>query len=89
VSARCRSCGAPIIWAKTARGSPIPLDASPGPQPNLAPNADGAMVVVPPGSGQHTSHFATCPNAAAHRKGQGDLWSKEAQSPSTAKLGGR
>lgn len=37
---KCRSCGAPIIWAITERGKRIPLDAEPN-------NAKGNMILVP------------------------------------------
>jgi hypothetical protein len=70
----CRSCDAPIKWAKTRAGKTIPVDAE--------PSADGNLVLVPdflgglfalaadsdPDKPRHKSHFATCPNADAHRK---------------------
>lgn len=76
MSARCRSCGAAIIWAKTCGGKRMPVDA--------APSADGNLVLIEsaqftevsvvsevspfPGRDRHKSHFATCPNAPQHRK---------------------
>lgn len=68
----CRSCGAPIEWAITAKGSRIPLD------PGLHPNGnidvvDGIAYVVPVAGSfdpppRRRSHFASCPHAARHRK---------------------
>lgn len=63
----CRSCGAKIFFAATAKGR-MPLDAKP----------KKAMTISPVGNG-HTehrivwvdvfeSHFSTCPKAEAHRK---------------------
>lgn len=73
---RCGSCGASIIWAVTSSGKAHPLDAVPAP--------DGTAALFPgPGSGKllvlfgkaaraaaerFKSHFATCPNAEAHRR---------------------
>lgn len=72
---RCRSCEAPITWAETESGKAMPLDAK--------PTRDGNMVLV---RGKtrfaneedrrlarplYMSHFATCPDASAHRKPKG------------------
>jgi hypothetical protein len=35
VTATCRRCDAPIIWAKTEKGRPVPLDVNPAPTGNL------------------------------------------------------
>jgi Holliday junction resolvasome RuvABC endonuclease subunit len=35
VSAKCRSCGAPIEWALTEKGRPIPIDVQPVPDGNI------------------------------------------------------
>jgi len=70
----CRSCGARIVWATTPTGASMPVDA--------APAADGDRVLYPgprgwlvlrvhesdDGKPRHKSHFATCPNAGAHRR---------------------
>lgn len=74
----CRSCGAPVRWARTEAGKNMPLDADPATgDPLVVP--DGNLVVtgwqgplrvvktMAAGAGQHRSHFATCPNAKAHR----------------------
>ena len=83
--ATCRSCGKSIMWAKTDGGSNIPLDAEYVLDTGQVPVPvsgwfviDGATVhrvkkgtTLPPGSRRHVSHFATCPNAAQHRKPRG------------------
>lgn len=55
----CGSCGASIVWSKTAHGKPIPLDP-----PLLTIVVDTTGVVVR----GRISHFSTCPNADSHRK---------------------
>jgi hypothetical protein len=71
----CKSCGAPILWARSDRGSLMPLDRSPHPDGNLElVQVDGvgqvARVVVPDPTLGHRrlSHFVTCPNAPEHRR---------------------
>lgn len=75
--ATCRSCDAEIEWARTEHGKSIPLD--------VGTRADGNIRVVSRvatergmapliryvgrGEGDRVSHFATCPNATEHRKG--------------------
>lgn len=63
----CRSCEAPIEWAVTNNGRRIPLDIAAGDKPNIVIDA-GVAYAVPPGKGDRTSHFVTCPNSAAHRR---------------------
>jgi hypothetical protein len=69
----CRSCGAPILFALTATGRPMPIDRD-------AVLVDGNVVlgtddsgrptarIVAAGEGTHRSHFATCPKADEHRR---------------------
>lgn len=62
MSTTCRSCGAAITWVEMESGKRMPLDLP-----------EKRVVIVPStGKGRvmdaHTSHFATCPNAAQHRK---------------------
>ena len=64
----CRSCNAPIEWRRTLSGTRIPIDPSPVENGNVVLLTGGLCKVVAPGEGTHVSHFATCPNAAAHRK---------------------
>jgi hypothetical protein len=76
--ALCRSCNASIVWARTRqKGKFIPLDAEPDALGNLVIGppwgADPPTVdVVKPGDNvardRYTSHFATCKNAALHRR---------------------
>lgn len=74
--ARCRSCGADILWIPLRSGKTMPCD----PEPQFfAKDPRGTHVYVTPegdvlrGSPQdygirgYTSHFATCPYADRHR----------------------
>lgn len=73
----CRSCRAPIVWAETAGGKRMPVDAEPAPLGNIALTelddgrvhasvvAEGAVLLTE--QPLHLSHFATCPNADQHR----------------------
>lgn len=67
MTSHCNSCGAEIIWAKTPAGKDMPLDVK-----------GETLWIVEGGAGQPStcrpvqvrkSHFATCPNAAQHRRG--------------------
>lgn len=70
----CRSCGAPIIFAVTAKGRRMPLDLVRVPEGNIEVDIGDAgsllASVVPSGSAPtlYKSHFATCPNAKKHRR---------------------
>lgn len=93
--AKCKSCGAEIIWALTVAGRRMPVDVSPADRgggsvllvamgnPSTEPEVgahgwlalmvasvtEGERGVIERSSGiLHDSHFATCPNAAEHRK---------------------
>jgi len=61
--AKCKSCGADIIWVKMTSGYPMPLDAKE--KILWKPVRDGIAPIKITG---HESHFATCPNADKHRK---------------------
>lgn len=72
----CKSCSAPIIWAKTAKGKAMPLDAEPSAKGNIA-LADGVAVYLTKdalaqaagwGTPLFLSHFVSCPQAARHRR---------------------
>lgn len=77
----CRSCGAPIRWARTRAGKAVPLDAEPADDGNVVLQEDGTARVLTrrqmDGGGvaapRYTSHFATCPDAARHRRRAKDL----------------
>jgi len=62
----CRSCGRPIVWARSAKkGVAMPVEVSEG--GNLV--LDGGLAVyVGQGRGTHVSHHATCPDAARWRR---------------------
>lgn len=81
--ATCKSCKAPIIWAKTEErdGKPsrnMPIDADETGQAAVPGNGNLIIVgydgdnpivrYVPQARGMHVSHFATCPNRDEHRK---------------------
>lgn len=73
----CSSCGAPILWARTAKGKQMPIDAEPTADGNVLLHPGGRLAVVngplevlrlrAVGTALHLSHFVTCPNAAEHR----------------------
>lgn len=69
----CRSCRKPIFFALTEKGHRMPID----PEPRM----DGSLIVTEEVDGptcraapldfsgpRFLSHFATCPQAAQHRK---------------------
>ncbi len=70
---KCRSCGAPIIWAMTEKKT-MPVDAVPSDKGNVAVAIHGGTVRAIVGVGpdsigpRHLSHFVTCPQAAKWRK---------------------
>ena len=80
----CKSCGQEIKWIKMASGKSMPVDAlGISYSEELHPNAKGDNVLTlvtdrgtivrtvfdPAGDKTgYTSHFATCPNANAHRR---------------------
>lgn len=69
----CKSCGARIVWALTAKRKRIPIDPDKRSDGNLliaGRLSTGELVVatMKKGDGDYVSHFATCPNAQQHRK---------------------
>jgi hypothetical protein len=73
----CRSCGAPVLWAVTAEGKRMPVDAEPTPAGNLVVDQTAqpwTVRVVPPDDllagdpPRYLPHWATCPHANEHRK---------------------
>lgn len=73
----CRSCKAPVIWARTPAGRNMPVDAEPSPKGNLVLDTRsqpahvhvlGPLDEPAEGLHRHESHFSTCPNADQHRK---------------------
>ncbi len=78
--AKCKSCGASIIWCRSAAGNMAPIDADPVTDGNIAiypceegetptytvVHGDMAETMLP--TDRHKNHFATCPSSAQHRK---------------------
>jgi hypothetical protein len=72
---KCRSCQKPLRWIVTNRGRRMPVDFYPHEDGNIVVHPDGRADVyqgtpstIPDGTTLHFSHFATCPNADAHRR---------------------
>ena len=78
--ASCRSCSAPIIWTCTKQGNRMPVDAVPLADDGasgfiLFDGGQGGELLAlykGPSSARgeplYASHFATCPQAAQHRR---------------------
>ena len=64
MAARCKSCGAPIVWVEMVSGKRMPVDAKPAKLVVLddMPEPRGSVVDC------WTPHWATCPQADQHRK---------------------
>lgn len=69
----CSSCGAEIEWVKTERGKAQPLNIAPSLVGNVEVR-DGISYYIRDderaGRMLRVAHFATCPNAKAHRRGK-------------------
>lgn len=65
----CRSCRARILWGLTERNRRMPLDVEPELGGNVEALGRGHVRVVAahPLVPRYVSHFASCPNASAHR----------------------
>jgi hypothetical protein len=72
----CRTCHAPVLWAKTIKGRTIPVDPTPVPDGNLiVEHRDGKGSPVfrvlrkgePTAADRYRTHFESCPNADQHR----------------------
>jgi len=69
----CRSCGAEIVWVETENKKRMPIDAEPTDAGKFVLEDEGTdtpRALYRPGANgeRFTSHFATCPNAAEHRR---------------------
>lgn len=72
----CRSCGAPMRWARTSNGKAMPLDAEPDDTGNVViidGHAEthisaGRAEEVRPGMPRYMPHHATCPQADDWRR---------------------
>lgn len=76
--AACRSCDAPIVWATSSGGKPMPVDVDPVEDGNVELSLQPGRFVGPvasvltgpslfPGV-RRKAHFATCPSADEWRK---------------------
>lgn len=66
--AKCKSCGATIIWAVTTNGAKAPMNADFVPLDlKTIKAAGGAEVEIVSVAGK-ASHFATCPQAQQFRR---------------------
>lgn len=73
---RCSTCGAQMFFALTPAGKRIPIDLEPRADGNLVIRRpeNGKVIAVPAKDAQpgetirHVSHFATCSEAASHRR---------------------
>jgi len=71
--ARCKTCDAEIIWARTERGKLMPLDAEPAERPSgvfrlEVREGKEPLIFSAFGDPVYISHFATCPYADQHRR---------------------
>ncbi len=80
----CRSCGAPIVWARTNSGKAMPVDAEPvedgnvvlrtGPDQSVTAyvlskrDAEGIQLDMYVSRDLYVSHFTTCPTANTWRR---------------------
>jgi hypothetical protein len=63
----CKSCGAPIEWAYTVKGSRMPLDPGMFDDGNVAVDEHGTARMTDERPARR-SHFVSCPDAARHRR---------------------
>lgn len=83
MQAKCRSCGAAILWVLTTAGKRMPLDATPTPDGTVSidpggratvrtkddlADVDRAAALGGPRPRLYRAHFSTCPQAAQHRR---------------------
>lgn len=68
-TSECRSCDASIVWMRTVNDKNIPVDTDTVDEENLEwTTGDHGNQVPVFDPSEHTSHFATCPNADQHRR---------------------
>lgn len=79
MNGRCSSCGREVLWGRTEAGKRMPLDSRPHDDGNIVMSElDAAgtplLRVIKKVDRDayrgvlYKSHFATCPNALAHRR---------------------
>ena len=61
----CRSCKAPVVWAKTVNDKWAPFDAKPERRFILHPGEDGILRTE--SQPTYQSHYSTCPQASEWR----------------------
>lgn len=77
--ALCKTCRASVVWVTTEKGEAMPVDAAPVRGGNIRLEGSAARptaVYVEPlleseeqrAAPHYVSHFATCPQAAQHRR---------------------
>ena len=78
--AKCKSCGAPVVWRETPRGKWLPLDEGMIPYKadtkgtDVLVNDSGEVIRCrlsfdgAPDGMARMPHWATCPNADKHRR---------------------
>jgi len=64
----CKSCQAPILWAKSFAGNSMPLDATATPGGQWQVDERGIAYTDKSAPLGHVSHFATCPDAKRFKK---------------------
>lgn len=74
----CKSCGTEIYWTVTEAGKRMPVDVAPSSEGTIRLTSDGKTTWSRVLKGDelkgtsplllHRSHFATCRNAATHRR---------------------
>lgn len=70
----CRTCGAPMVWARTAKGKRIPLDPEPTPGGNVVYVDDETVAVLGRGAAaqyqgsRYVSHWVTCASPPPRRR---------------------
>lgn len=71
---KCRSCGKTIWWLTTTAGNTMPVDPEEVPDGNIvlvdgkAHTLRGDLFEEKHEGPRYKSHFATCPQAAQHRR---------------------
>ena len=66
--ARCSTCSAPVIWARTLKGSRNIFDAEPVDDGEWSIIDGIAIHARRDGMPTYRPHWATCPQADQHRK---------------------
>ena len=69
---RCHGCGAIIVWGRTPKGQPIPMDPTPIAMPKgayyMIQEPGKPIQCVPVPEQVFLSHFASCPDRDKFRR---------------------